>query len=242
MQQGSKNHIPLAFSFAYGKIEGSLEYIIILILYYIMEKLNEKINSKQEQEAKKYADFTMFFPEGTIESVQELNIPKEAMTIFERKSEQFIKKQDYRPRNFDHYFLISHANGDKTYCAQQTKTYNPDNTEELSYFADMRDDKFLGYSELRKNISNKKAYFKDKPFVGYTSTEKQFQKQGLGTRRLQFMNAYSEMQYSRPLYSDTLNQEKNIWENLTKKGLAKKFTEGEGGNKQVRYVFISTGK
>ena len=199
----------------------------------------EKINptTKAEKADLRVNEFSELFPEGTLAEIQESEIPEAVMEIFERKSAQFINKDKYQPRNFEVYFVINHTSGDRTYLAQQTKTYETNkDTERLVYFVDARDDRILGYSELRNNISNPSEYFKDKPFVGYTETEKEFRNHGLGTRRLLLMNAFSLTQYGRPLNSDTLNSEMSLWENLVKRGLAKKFQK----SKNIRYSFIAT--
>lgn len=182
--------------------------------------------------------FMELFPEGEITEIKESLVPKVVLDIFERKSGELISKEKYRPGNFEHYFIIKHSSGDRTYLAQQTKTYDTNkDTERLTYFVDMRGEEIVGRSELRSNISHPDPYFIDKPFVGNTRTEERFRKQGLGRRRLLAMNAYSEAMYRLPLYSDTLNRETSIWEVLVQEGLARKFKEG----KNMRYCFADKG-
>lgn len=196
------------------------------------EKINQR--TKVEETDLRISKFSELFPEGAMSQIKETDAPEAAMEVFEHKSAQFINRDKYRPRNFEFYFVINHVNGDRTYLAQQTKTYDTNkDTERLTYFVDMRGNQVLGYSELRNNISNLREYFRDKPFVGYTETEKDFRNQGLGTRRLLLMNAFSGAQYSLPLNSDTLNSEVSVWEDLVQKGQAQKFQEGE----HLRYSF-----
>lgn len=186
------------------------------------EKFPEKKDLHQEELLMKFKEY---FPQGDIREITQENIPDFVRELFERKSQQFVDIKDYRPRNFQRFFLITHSDNSKTYVAQQTKTYNTNkNTEILSYFVDSSDEEVLGYSELRFNISNRSEYFQDKPFVGYTNTEQKYRKKGLGTRRLLMMNAFSKALYSLPLYSDTLvsGDAKPVWEKLVDQGKAKK--------------------
>jgi len=201
-----------------------------------------KIEDQQQKEI--LIKFKEYFPSGDIEEISSEDIPDFVMELFERKSQQFIDLKDYKPGDFERFFLIKHSDGSKTYIAQQTKTYSTNkDTEMLVYFVDSLDEEVFGYSELRFNISNPSEYFKDKPFVGYTetyginkNTGKTNRKKGLGTRRLLVMNAFSNAFYALPLYSDTLTEEENakpIWEKLMQQGKAKKIKEGENN----RYVF-----
>ena len=95
----------------------------------------------------------------------------------------------------------------------------------------MNNDKKMGHSELRFNIKcaeENEKYFKNKPFTGFTSTEESARRTGLGTRRIFLMNAYAQMNYGFPLYSDTAISEgaKKMWEKLVQQGKAERFKEG----------------
>src|SRR4030042_2157230 len=188
---------------------------------------------KQSQEDSQFSIFNKYFPDGKISEVSVEIIPRGAMKYFEGKSSQFISPDKYKPGNFEKFFLIQHADGSKTYLAQQTKTYDTSRTtEKLTYFIDIREEEVVGRSELRHCVNWNKGsqkYFKDKPFVGYTSTKEGMQRTGLGTRRLFMMNAYSLMDYGLPLHSDTLMspEAEILWEKLAERGMAIKFKEGE---------------
>ncbi len=198
-----------------------------------MENLDFK-NKKFDLEKVK-DDFCKFFRGSSIEEIDLNNIPKEAMTFFENHSELLISSKDYKPGNFEFFFLIKHSNGDITYLAQQTKNYHEKvGIERLTYFWETRNKENIGHGELRYNISDKDEFFKNKPFVGFSETEKEFQKQGLGKRRLLLMNAYSQMLYQLPLYSSDIITPKaeNIWVQLEGEGLAQKLI----GENRKRYV------
>jgi len=198
--------------------------------------MKQRLERLNQENGKQFVIFKEFFPNGEIERIKLTDIPVKAINYFERKSRQFTLSKKYKTGNFDAAYAVKHDNGDRTYIVVQRKTYDANNEEELIYFAEMREEKMIGSGELRYNDSNKSEYFKGKPFVGSIHTEKNFRKRGLGTRRIKLMHAMSRMQYSLPLYSDTLNTEelKNLWENLVKKGKAKKIKEGEND----RYVII----
>ncbi len=185
---------------------------------------------------KKTEIFHEYFPDGEIYQSEAKEIPAEAMEFFEKESLQLILPEEYKPRNFENFFVIKHKNGDKTYAAEQTKTYHNGDTERLSYFLDARNSKSIGHGELRWSLSNKSGFFKDKPFVGFTETEKEYQRQGLAERRLYMLNAFSKMTYGFALYSSDVVDSRaiNLWEKLVNEGKAKKFKSGE----YDRYVFL----
>lgn len=191
----------------------------------------EKGEDQLEQELH---EFSETFSEGQLARITESEIPEDVRQRFERRSQLFIRRQDYRPGNFEGFFAVQHTNGDRTYLACQTKTYDTGDTESLTYFVDTRDGQDIGHSELRFNVSNPADYFKQKPFVGYTHTEEAFRRQGLGLRRLEEMNAFTQAHFHLPLYSDTLNAEEGLWEDLVAQGRARKFKEG----RKLRYAFL----
>ncbi len=159
------------------------------------------------------------------------------MRLFEFKSRQFVKPEDYKQGNFERFLVYPHSNGDRTYCAEQTKTYaqTSGDTEQLTFFSDIRGEEELGYSELRYSLTNRSTFFLRKPFVGYTSTEEDFQKQGLSTRRLVLMNEYAKKRYQQPLYSDTLIRGTiSQWDQLVEEGKAEKVEEG--GHRRYRFL------
>jgi hypothetical protein len=188
--------------------------------------------------AEKEDVFNKYFPSGQIEMINVDKIPSVVNDYFEFKSEQLIDPKDYKPGNFNMFFLIKHVSGEFTYGAQQTKTYDhkKGSTEILVHLVDI--DQFgnkQGDGEIRNNISDNHTYFKNKPFAGWTKTEENFTERGLGLRRFLMMNALSQMLYSLPLHSDTiiLDKAKRILEKLLANGKVEKYKEGE----RDRYVF-----
>ena len=180
--------------------------------------------------------FGEYFHEGEIHNISPDKIPAEVMEYFERKSRQFIDAKDYKPNNFGAFYVVHYADGGKTFIAEQIKTYDTNHdTESLAYLVDVDGETQLGHGELRMNISNPEKFFKDKPFVGYTKTEKTSRRKGFGRRRLLVMNAFSQMRYKLPLYSGTLIEDraKSVWESLVKEDLAQRIREG----RRRRYVF-----
>ena len=188
--------------------------------------------------------FKEHFPDASIEKISVDQIPAFVIELFEIKSQVLIPVDRYRPMNFDRFFLITHNNGSRTYCADQVKYYSDESdTEQLSYFIDVNDDEeFQGDSELRKRISvagksgSENAFFVNKPFVGGTHTQEYCRRKGLGLRRIRMMNAYAQMTYGLPLHSDTLlsPEAKRLWERLVKEGEAKRYKEG----KHDRFQFV----
>lgn len=200
------------------------------------------IEARKEQELE--TKFREFFPDGNITATDLDSVPTEVKRRLENYSQSFILPEEYRPNNFDATFVVEYPNGDKSYIAEQTKTYKTlienepgSETEKLSYIFDTRGEGISGHAELRYNISNKSKYFKNKPFVGYNDTEREFQRSGLGWRRIRLMNALARTKYDAPLYSDTLmsEQAEGLWQKLVKEGKVKKIKEG----KVYRYVLTN---
>ncbi len=159
----------------------------------------------------------------------------------EGKSSLFILPEDYTERNFDKLLKHVHQNGDISYFAEQNKTYSKGNAERLTYIVDTRDingeQVMTGYLEIRFSLTSENAYFKGKPFVGFTRTVEGFTGEGLGRRRLLTANSYVLSVYGAPLNSDTLISDvaERVWERLVADGLAESYQEGP----YTRYRFIS---
>lgn len=181
--------------------------------------------------------FRKYLPSAQIEVIQSDKIPHVAVDFFEFRNKQFIDPKDYKPGNFDKYFLIRHDSGEITYAAQQRKTYWSGSTEIITNLIDFdQSGDRQGDGEIRYDPT-----FKGKPFVGWSGTEDNYQMRGLGIRRLLMMNALSQILHGLPLHSSnhfltprrTGNGEKGIWEKLLSEGKVDKYKEGEQG----RYVF-----
>ncbi len=85
----------------------------------------------------------------------------------------------------------------------------------------------IGHGEIRLWITDI-SLLKDKPFVGYTSTEEIFQNKWYGKKRILTMNTICKEIRWLPLYSDTLfshDAARKIRKNLEKQWLAKKIIE-----------------
>src|ERR1035437_9640835 len=184
--------------------------------------------------------FKKYLPSAQIEIINAEKVPSIAKDFFEFKSRSLMAPRDYRPGNFSAFFLISHNSGGVTYVVQQTKIYDHKEgaTETLVHIIDV--DQFgnkQGDGEIRNNVSDNRAYFKNKPFVGWTETEENLRGKGLGLglRRLLMMNALSQMLYGLPLHTDTIitRSSGRILKRLARKGKIDKYKEGE----RNRYVF-----
>lgn len=196
-------------------------------------------STEQGVEKVNFSIFHEYFPDAEIKEAGIKDIPKKALEYFEFKSSQFLLPDEYKPENFEKFFTVRHTDDITTFIAQQTKTYYHGDIEKLTFFADYNGEDIIGRAELRLNIKcaqEDEEYFRNKPFVGWIETNEDSRKSGLGTKRLFLMNAISQMCYSQPVYSDTLNspQMKNVWEKLVELGSATKFRE----RNHDRYVFL----
>jgi hypothetical protein len=181
--------------------------------------------------------FQAYFPGHSIESAELASVPDQARQLMEEKRGALVSQENYTKGRLEGGHVITHPDGSRTYVATTKKIYSMLDEEESTYFVDMEGGSVLGYGELRKDLSKGGKYFTDKPFVGYTRTEAANVRQGLGLRRLEMMNAFSQMKYSLPLYSDTVMNTgaTSRWEELVRAGKAEKFKEG----REDRYVFKS---
>jgi GNAT superfamily N-acetyltransferase len=173
--------------------------------------------------------FNKLFTSGKIEKISPDQVPKEAIDFFDGMGARFVPPEEYTQGNFEQLYVINHANGDITYIAEHEKQYDENNKEQNTYFLETRNGKEIGHGELRLVTVGPDEYFKQ-PYVGFTDTEKEYRRQGLGTRRVLEMGAYAKMQYSLPIHSDTLIWEKalKVWEKLEKEGKAEKVETGSG--------------
>jgi len=124
-------------------------------------------------------------------------------------------------------FVITHADGGKTYGVK-------DSLMDRIYLHDRSDtDKYLGHGEIDYETFDGE----NKPTVGDSFTAVQDRKNGLGTRRLNMMDALSRMVYQTPLTSGVIihDSEKNLWEKLVENGKAERIPSGNGPQ---RYRFI----
>ena len=202
-----------------------------------MEKEQNKDNFFDE------AHFAQFYPEAKLTPISYEELHDRAREYFEGSSRKFILPENYLPKNFSALHMLTHPDGRVTYIAEQTKTYSGEesSTEELAYFVDYDGDQPVGHGELRNNISDPSEYFHAKPFVGFSRTYEGFERQGLGRKRLEEMNAFARARFGHPLNSDTLlvsdsldagdSAPRRIWEKLAEEDKAESYAEGE----HVRY-------
>lgn len=172
--------------------------------------------------------FESLYSNGSIREIARKDLPQNVIEDFEGWSSRFISPESYKEDNFTHYFLIQHNHipDFKTYVGEQDKIYDHlDENEKLEknvYFIDMLGTEEVGHGELRFQPNGQDFYFKDRPFVGYSSTEDERRRQGFATDRLLEMGAYSEMQWGLPLYSGDQNETADtVWQELIKQGKAK---------------------
>ncbi len=179
-----------------------------------------------------FAKFKEYLPDVQIKEININDIPKEALDFFIDKGMQFADPDRNEPNDFKKFLVLEYGDNDHIYVAIKTKNYSlgeEDDVEESTYFFDIKENKSIGYSEIRYKEDIESEYFKDKPFIGIIRTDKALKTTGLGTRRMNAMNAISRMLYNLPLYSDTVNspEMKSLWEGLVEKNKAEKFKEDE---------------
>jgi len=163
--------------------------------------------SEPQKETYNLAVFNEYFPDGKIKELRPEEIPEDVMIYFELKSSELLMPEEYKPKNFEKFFVVTHPDNKQTFLAQQTKEYSKKILiEKVTYFADFENEKIMSRAELVFNTRCDKKYekfFKNKPFVGWISTPRDVRKTGMAKRIILMMNAYSQAAYNLPLYSDT---------------------------------------
>lgn len=207
--------------------------------------MNEDAPKSANQEPPLEVRFSSIYEGSSLSLISYDELPITAAEHFESQSEKFILPEKYVPKNFSTIGRLSHTDGSVTYFAEQTKTYSEKGESELlTYFMDYIDGEPAGYSELRYNNTSELGSFTE-PFVGMTRTYgpddkkyglNNFQKRGLGERRLIEMDAYARAVYGKSLDSDTVLVHDNIdyqgnltssiariWERFVEEGKAEKY-------------------
>lgn len=187
-----------------------------------MESLNTPEKPKEEI-------FNELFKTGTIKKIERSVIPEQVVKHFEGMSSRFIHPKNYVEGDFLAYYVIEHTDvpGLITYVADQNKKYDhlekdSEKLERNIYFYEEFEGEKVGHGELRYQPKGKGLYFKDRPFVGFTSTEDGLKQMGFGVKRLLEMGAYTEMEFGLPLYSGDQNETADIvWQKLIQEGKAK---------------------
>lgn len=170
--------------------------------------------------------FSQHFPEEVISEVRMAALPTIAVNLFEGMSRRFILPEEYKVGNFKKFYRIDFEDENQIYVATQTKQ------EDLIYLIELNHEGFeVGHGEVRIDIDNKDST-KPTPycFVGFIRTEEDFQRRGLGERRLCVMNALSQALYGSTLYSGAIITEESgqpFMERLCEKGIIQ-LKEGKG--------------
>lgn len=182
-------------------------------------------------------EFSILFPGADIKKVGISEVPESPLNFFKDRSLWLTNNKKYIPDSLDSFYKIRYQDGSISYVATQTKTYATNgDTEKLVYIYDEdAQHNEIGYGEIRYNEMRKDNYFKNKPFVGFTTTGENYKKQGFGTRRLKTMNALSLRMFGLPIHSDTLigEESKRIWQRLLKNGETYSYLQ----DKMPRFAF-----
>lgn len=165
--------------------------------------------------------FNQHFSEGRISEVKMLGIPCVAVNLFEGMSRRFILPEEYKLGNFKRFYRVDLEDRGNIYVATQTKQEDLIYLIELNY-SEVR----VGYGKVRVDVDNKDPT-KPTPycFIGFIETEEDFQRRGLGERRLCVMNALSRAPYGSPLYScETITEwsGQSFMERLYEKGIVQR--------------------
>lgn len=200
---------------------------------------NMKTLNKEKNVETIISSFNKNYVQGILRQIEEKEVPEKVKKFFEGHSQLFIDLEDYIQGNFSQYYVIDKYNSEQIYIAQQTKTYTKtnNNSEELTYIFETKNETKIGHGEIRYNYTSKEDFFVDKPFVGFSSTEDEFLRKGYGLERLKLMNELTKSIYHLKLHSSTTIRDnaRKVWsERLIKEGSAKQYFQEE----RERFQFI----
>lgn len=173
--------------------------------------------------------FAEYYSHGSIEEIGKV-LPTEVVEHFDKENCLYIPLKDYFFSNFASFYLIDHNNQERTYIANEIRETQSNKIGSMGLIDVNQSDMPVGYGEVD---FGRFSFLEGKFFVGYTETFPEFQKQGLGTRRLYVMNALCQAFYQSPLNSGFglgLGAER-LWERLVEQGVAEVV-------KDRRYVFL----
>lgn len=158
--------------------------------------------------------FTLYLPSTKVERISFGDLPRG------------IKEQIEKPEKCKTSLLLTHFGGNKTFVGEELDM-------SLIHLQDMSiNNQHQGAGAIYIEPGEEDEIV----IVGNTTTIDEFQKQGLGTRRLFTMNALARARFGSPIYSTSSPkpQQRSIWERLVEQEVAEKcFWEGT-----QRYKFI----
>ncbi|MCA9309478.1 hypothetical protein KC973_03805 [Candidatus Saccharibacteria bacterium] len=164
-----------------------------------------------------------------LEAITTSELPAEAAFNFWWRSGVYTREAKLTPVDFTELYRLPEESGLVTYCTSHVKRIHSNGEyEQCSYFVDLFDDQQLvGIGEMRYIQTIDTPYFSGKPLVGMTRTEDEFQRRGLGVRRLRVMNHLAQMLHGFNLNSDTIitDEAMGVWRKLIELGLAEAYTE-----------------
>ncbi len=209
-----------------------------------MNTTNEGARSDKEPTAEDR--FAGAYEGASIARISYEDLPKGAVNYFEMKSSQYTPPEKYAQGQFSHIARIDHPDSSVTYVAEGEQEW-PNNmgVAPAVYFVDYIDDTPAGHAELCFNPKATAGTDDAAPYVGsfdtYTERDKEsggknFQRRGLGTRRVLEMDAYAKARFGQSLDSDThlvhdgvdadgkpTSSMRRIWERLVKEEKAEQY-------------------
>ncbi len=181
--------------------------------------------------------------ETQFDSVNPSDIPRDVADTLMSQGSLYIdsRTSPQSIADFDDIRTVIHGNDDVSYLANQNKTYINGDKEKIIHLVDTSPrGQVTGVGEVRFNPTSEKDYFKEKPFVGWTSTEVEFQHQGLGRRRLIVMKLATAAEFGLSLHSGTVFSDPNvtkIWERIVDSDEAERYDQLIKEGKTLRYKF-----
>lgn len=182
----------------------------------------------------------LYTPEAVVD-IRPDELPMPVAEFFIRQSAHLVRSSKLPIDRFDRLMKLDDGSGSGIFFAKHDKYYDHiDATDSVIYEVDIEpsEKRIVGYGEFFMPLDGQ-AHL---PSVMRTRTDRKYQQQGLGTRRLLAMNAAALKLFGLPLNSDSLLSYSALhtWQRLVRLGLAEEYMyEMEGWLATPRYRFLS---
>ena len=190
----------------------------------IIHFMSETYRNITELTSEMRARFDKYFSKGRLSGISVTDVPEESfIRLYEILGGHLVIPQfAYSELVNNPLFVVNHDSGGKTYITSGVKSYLTDTKpiEQTIVLQDVNengDEK--GHGSIKRILMD--PGYLNEPYVGYSETETQYQRQGLGVRRLLLMNALTQSFFNLPLYSMFANDSaQKVWNKLVKEGTA----------------------
>lgn len=171
-------------------------------------------------------------------------IPRAAEQGLKYRARLYVARpEEYTLETYEHIGVVQSA-GLTTFVGHIDKSFVDGTSERTIQLIDLSsDNRLVGAGEVRYLADSSLKEYKNKPFVGWTSTNVSRRGEGLGRRRLMIMAMSAEVCFGFKLHSDLTIASPHVhtmWRRLVQEGRAQAYLEDDVEHQHTiqRYQFI----